>query len=41
MNKHYEMHFAHTMQIAKICKQTQLTYEHALANANTYGELNP
>ncbi len=36
------MHFAHTMQPAStFIKKTQITYEHALANASTYGGIEP
>jgi hypothetical protein len=35
VSKHYEMHFAHTMQIASTLKQkAQTTYEHALTNTS-------
>ncbi len=42
VSKDYEVHSTHTIKIASKLKQkAQTTYEHALANTNTYGELNP
>ncbi len=42
MRQHYEIHFAHLMQIANTLKQkAPTTYEHALANTSTYGGIEP
>lgn len=37
VNKHYQMHITHTMQITKTLKQkTQTSYEHALTNTSLW-----
>jgi hypothetical protein len=42
VSKDYEVHSTHTIKLASKLKQkAQTTYEHALANTSTYGELNP
>jgi hypothetical protein len=42
VSKDYEVHSTHTIKLAcKLKQKAQTTYEHALANTSTYGDLNP